>query len=101
MYLYTLLISSVGIGLVSASPLVARDDWASEALETVTGIENPNKNQGDACVVSSAQGGNPLRGKALYPRDCSALSVWKNSFEEDRSARLTDLYSCMPSLSSR
>lgn len=102
MYLYTLLISSVGIGLVIASPLVARndhalvDDWINQALNSVTGADNPNKAAGDDCIVISAQGGS-LRGKALSPRDCSTFSVWKNSFEEDQKARSANANFCMPS----
>lgn len=99
MNLFTLLISFLGIRLVLASPLVARDDhalddWLNQANGAVGVTDNPNKRPGDACTVVNDEGAG-LPGKVSYPRDCTSLSVWKNSFEEDRNARLGDPDSCM------
>lgn len=106
MNLYTLLITFSGvIGLVLASPVAigdgdgdagghALDDWINRSTGAVSDPDNPNKRPGAACTVIDDKGAE-IPGKASYPSDCTTLSVWKNSFEEDRNARIGDPASCM------
>ena len=72
----------------------ALDDWINQSVGAVSGTDNPNKSPGDACNVVDDEGAT-ISGKVSYPHDCTTLSVWKNSFEEDRDARISDPDSCM------
>ena len=97
---FLIIIASVGIRLILASPVVARndhalDDWLNQSIDVEISTNNPNKNPGEDCTVATLGGKVIIRGKALYPRDCSALSVYRNSFEKDENARLADPDRCI------
>lgn len=89
---------------VLASPIItgdgddrahALDEWINQSTDTVSVSDNPNKNSGDDCTVVNSEGAN-IPGKVSYPRDCTTLSVWKNSFEEDGNALVNNPDSCRP-----
>lgn len=103
----TLLIPLPGIiRLILASPVItedgvvdeqphALDDWINQSNGVVSISDNPNRNAGDDCSVVNLEGAE-IPGKVSYPRDCTTLSVWKNSFEEDRDALVSNPDSCRP-----
>lgn len=95
MHFFTLLISLSGIiKLILASPVTtgdgddqahALDDWINRSTGAVSIGDNPNKKEADDCSVVNLEGAN-IPGKVSYPRDCTTLSVWKNSLQEDGNA---------------
>ena len=95
MNIFTFLISLSGIiKLILASPITtgdgddqahALDDWINQSTGAVSVSDNPNKKEGDDCSVVNLEGAK-IPGKVSYPRDCTTLSVWKNSLQEDGDA---------------